>query len=55
MSTRSLSSFEKNLFFMGWILICIGIVCNEFILTKILSPDGIVEIQNRIAADFSVS
>jgi hypothetical protein len=49
MSTRSLSSFEKNLFFTGWTLICIGIVCNEFILTKALSPDGIVEIQNRMA------
>jgi hypothetical protein len=49
MSERSLSFFEKNLFFMGWALVCTGIVCNEWILTKILSPDGTVEIQKRVA------
>jgi hypothetical protein len=49
MSERSLSFFEKNLSFMGWALICTGIVCNELVLTKILSPDGMVEIQNRVA------
>ena len=49
MSKRSLSSFEKNLFFAGWAFICTGIIYNEFVLTKLLSPDGIVEIQNRVA------
>ena len=49
MSTRSLSSVEKNLFFVGLTLIVIGIFCNEWLLTKLLSPDGAVEIQNRVA------
>lgn len=49
MSERSLSFFEKNLFFIGWVLVCSGIICNELVLTKILSPDGMVEIQNRVA------
>ena len=48
MSTRSLSSVEKNLFFVGLTLIIIGIFCNEWLLTKLLSPDGAVEIQNRV-------
>ena len=49
MFTRSLSSFEKKLFFIGFLLICTGVVCNEWVLTKLLSPDGIVESQNRTA------
>ena len=48
MSERSLSFFEKNLSFMGWALICTGIVCNELILTKMFSSDGIVAIQKRV-------
>ena len=48
MSTRSLSSVEKNLFFVGLTLIAIGIFCNEWLLTKLLSPDGAVEMQNRV-------
>jgi hypothetical protein len=49
MSERSLSFFEKNLLFTGWGLVCTGIICNEWVLTTILSPDGMVEIQNRTA------
>jgi hypothetical protein len=49
MSERALSFFEKNLFFMGLACVCTGIVCNEWVLTKLLSPDGMVEIQNRVA------
>jgi hypothetical protein len=49
MSARSLPSVEKNLFFVGLTLICVGVICNEWLLTKLLSPDGVVEIQNRVA------
>jgi hypothetical protein len=35
--------------FIGWILIWMSIICNEWVLTKLLSPDGVVEIQNRVA------
>jgi len=49
MSERALSFFEKNLFFMGWAFIGTGIVCNEWVLTKIFSPDGMIEIQNKVA------
>jgi hypothetical protein len=43
---RALSSF---MIFIGWILVGTGIIGNEWVLTKLLSPDGIVEIQNRVA------
>src|SRR3989442_5887767 len=46
---KSLSSFEKHMAFIGWTLIWTGIICNEWVLTKLLSPDGVVEIQNRVA------
>ena len=46
---RSFSSFEKPMVFLGWILIGTGILCNEWVLTKLLSSDGNVEIQNRVA------
>ena len=49
MSERALSFFEKNLLFMGWALIGAGIVCNEWVLTKTFSPDGMMEIQNKVA------
>src|SRR6266581_4017756 len=49
LSMRSLSAVEKNLFFLGLLLISIGLVCNVWVLTKLLSPDGVVEIQNRVA------
>ena len=49
MSARSLSSVERNLFFVGLTLICIGIFCNEWLLAKLLSTDGVVDIQNRVA------
>jgi len=52
MSKKSLPLFGKNLFLMGWTFICTGIACNEWVLTKILSPDGMVEIQNRAAIRF---
>jgi len=46
---RSLSSFERNMIFFGLTLITIGIVCNEWVLTALLSSDNVVEIQNRVA------
>jgi len=46
---RHRSSFEKNLVFIGYTLMCAGVGCNEWVLTKLLSPEGVVEIQNRIA------
>src|SRR5712691_9889369 len=49
MSERALSFFEKNLLVMGWALIGTGIVCNEWVLTKTFSPDGMMEIQNKVA------
>jgi hypothetical protein len=42
-------SFEKNIALIGLISIWIGIVCNEWVLTKLLSPDGEMESQNRVA------
>jgi hypothetical protein len=49
MPKRPFSSFEKYMVFIGLILICAGIICNELVFAKLLSPDGIVEIQNRVA------
>jgi hypothetical protein len=49
MSTRLLSAFEKKLVCIGFLIICTGIICNEWVLTELLSPDDVVEIQNRIA------
>src|SRR6266581_3658051 len=34
---------------LGWLLVGTGVVGNEWVLTKLLSDDGIVEIQNRVA------
>src|SRR2546428_1336450 len=33
----------------GWLLVGTGLVGNEWVLTTLLSDDGIVEIQNRVA------
>lgn len=43
------TSFEKKMVFLGWTFICTGIVCNEWVLAKLLSPDNLVETRNRIA------
>ena len=40
---------DKNLDFIGLVLIWTGIVCNEWVLTKLLSPDGEVESPNRVS------
>jgi hypothetical protein len=34
---------------LGWLLVGTGLVGNEWVLAKLLSDDGIVEIQNRVA------
>ena len=47
--TLSRYSGGEALLWIGWLLMGTGVVCNEWILTKILSPDRIVAIQNRLA------
>src|SRR5437016_4172693 len=48
-AVRKRPSFEKHMVFIGWILLCTGLVCNEWVLTTLLSPDGVVDSQNRVA------
>src|SRR5882762_6582845 len=47
--TWSRGVVEETLRWIGWLLIGTGVVCNEWVLTILLSPDGVVEIQNRVA------
>jgi hypothetical protein len=47
--TLSRYSGEEALLWIGWLLIGTGVGCNEWVLTKIFSPDGIVAIQHRVA------
>lgn len=47
MSKSNQVSFRKKLSWIGWMFVCTGVVCNEWVLTKTLSPDGILEIQTR--------
>ena len=49
MSTGPQSYVEKTLFCLGFLLICAALVGNEWLLTKLLSPDGVVEFHNRVA------
>jgi hypothetical protein len=42
-------SFEKSIALIGLIFIWTGIVCNEWVLTTLFSPDGEMESQNRVA------
>jgi uncharacterized membrane protein YbaN (DUF454 family) len=42
-------SVQQLWVWIGWILVGLGVVGNEWVLTIILSPDGTVEIQNRVA------
>jgi len=49
MTLRSRSAGEKTLVRMGVLLLGGGLLGNEWVLTALLSPDGVVQPQNRIA------
>lgn len=38
----------RTSFAIGLILVCVGIVCNEWILAKVFSSDGVLELSTRV-------
>lgn len=47
--TKTSSRREEQISFaIGLILVCTGMVCNEWILAKVFSPDGILKIDTRV-------
>src|SRR5437899_12546988 len=48
MTNYSLTLKSRLFFLAGLTLVCIGVVCNEWILTKAFSADGILEPITRI-------
>ena len=46
--THGLSRQAKSLFFVGWILVCVGAIANEWVLAKTVSSDGTLQFETII-------
>ena len=46
--THGLSRRAKSLFFVGWILVCVGAIANEWVLAKTFSSNGTLQFETRV-------